>query len=249
MLSILIVDDDPMICKTMSDVLRLKGHHCDTAYDGGQAISMVKEKAYQCVFMDIKMPEKDGVEVFREIKEISPETSVILITGFTSDKLVFEAKKQGVPVILPKPLNLQEIDKFLRFLEKGKNILIVDDDDHFCKTLSDVLSLKSYKIAVASSAEEAIEKIDKDKMNIVLLDMKLNDMSGLDVLKHIKKKRKDIQVVLITGHYKEMGDSIQEALRISARMLLLKPLDMKRLFGVLQEIYRNQIRRFFKITL
>lgn len=249
MLSILVVDDDPMICKTMSDIIRLKGYQCDIAYDGGQAISMVKEGDYQCVFMDIKMPEKNGVEAFKEIKEISPETSVILITGFASDRLVLEAKEEGALVILPKPLNLPEINKFLRFLEKEKNILIVDDDDHFCKTLADILSLKGYQTAVASSAEEAIERIDKDKMDIVLLDMKLNGTSGLDVLKYIREKRKDIQVVLITGHYKEMGNLIQEALKIRARMVLLKPLDMKRLFGVLQEIYRNKIRRFFKATL
>jgi len=249
MLSILVVDDDPMICKTMGDVIRLKGYHCDTAYDGGQAISMVKEKDYQCIFMDIKMPGKNGVEVFKEIKKFSPKTLVILITAFTSDSLVLEAKGEGALVILPKPLNLREINKFLRFLEKGKSVFIVDDDNHFCKTLANVLSLKGYRIEVALSAEEAIEKIDKDQMDIVLLDMKLNHMSGLDVLKKIKRIRKDIQVILITGYYEEMRPAIDEALRISAYTCLPKPVDMKILLGLLERIYKNKIKRFFRVTL
>jgi DNA-binding response OmpR family regulator len=247
MLSILVVDDDPMICKTMCDVIRLKGYLCDSVYDGIQAISRLREKTYQCVFMDIKMPGKNGVEVFKEIREIAPKTLVVLITAFTSDNLVQEAKKLRVSVTLPKPLNLKEINKFLRFLEKGKNILIVDDDEDFCKTLADILSLEGYQITTALSAKEALEKFDK--MDIVILDIKLNHINGLDVLREIRAKTKDIQVVLVTGYYKEMESAIDEALKIKAHTCFPKPIDIKQLSGVLEEVYTNKISKFFRVTL
>ena len=79
-ISILIVDDDIGICKTMSFILERKGYAVATAKDGLEAIEMVKEKSFDIIFMDIKMPIMDGVEATRQIMAARP-TPIVIVTA------------------------------------------------------------------------------------------------------------------------------------------------------------------------
>ncbi len=74
--NVLIVDDNIDMCRTMSLILRANGYNVDSAKDGTDAIEGVRQKQFDIVFMDIRMPRMNGVESYREIKKIRPETVV-----------------------------------------------------------------------------------------------------------------------------------------------------------------------------
>ncbi|HIC90970.1 MAG TPA: response regulator [Syntrophaceae bacterium] len=239
-MNVLVVDDDHGMCKTLCDILSVKGYGCEAAYSGEEAIQRVRQKDYHCILMDIKMPGINGVEAFQTIRKMTTNTVIILMTAYFTDPSVLEAKRQGILAVLPKPLNITSFLNFLSTLEKGKAILIVDDDPHFCWTMGNILKEQDFKIQAALSSEEAVEKITKDGVDIVLLDMKLNGLTGLDVLKLMRKAEPNIQVILITGYYQEMAEAIKDALDIKAYTCLYKPLDMDKLFRTLEEIYRKK---------
>ena len=93
--SILIVDDNISLFKTMSFILGRKGYAVTTAENGLEAIERVKERPFDMIFMDIKMPILDGVETYKRVKKVRPEAVVMMMTAYTVDGLVQEALKEG----------------------------------------------------------------------------------------------------------------------------------------------------------
>lgn len=118
-ISILIVDDDPGMTETLIDIFDEIGYEVDVAGDGYSAIEMIKEKAYNFSLIDIMMPGINGVEVFKELKCISPKTIVMMMTAYSVEELEKEALKEGAHGILHKPLDVERILNFIRKTERG----------------------------------------------------------------------------------------------------------------------------------
>ena len=107
--SVLIVDDNTSLCKTMLFVLRRKGYAVATAQDGLEAIERVRERPFDMTFMDIKMSPMDGVETYKRIKKIRPEAVVMMMTAYAVEDLVQEAPQEGACGVLYKPLNMEKV--------------------------------------------------------------------------------------------------------------------------------------------
>jgi DNA-binding NtrC family response regulator len=107
--SILIVDDEMGMRETLLDILEDMGYYAAIAADGYEAIQKVKEKAFDVIFMDVKMPGLDGVNTFKEIKKIQPGAAVVLITAYAVDDRIREALCEGAYRVLDKPLDLPTI--------------------------------------------------------------------------------------------------------------------------------------------
>lgn len=93
--SILIVDDNINLTKTLFFILKHKGFTVTTAKNGLEAIDKVKNQYFTLIFMDIKMPHMNGVETYKRIKKISPLTSVMMMTAYTVEDQVQESIKEG----------------------------------------------------------------------------------------------------------------------------------------------------------
>ena len=107
--SILVVDDAPEIRFSMSEVLRREGFAVDVACDGQEAIDKFSKNFFDVVITDLAMPRKNGMEVLCFLKEHSPETICIIITGFGTIQGAVEAMRQGAFDYLTKPVKLEEV--------------------------------------------------------------------------------------------------------------------------------------------
>lgn len=108
--------------------------------------------------------------------------------------------------------------------KKGK-ILIVDDDPSVLRFLERFLTKKSYEVSIAGNGTEAIEIIKKELPQVVLLDIKMPMMSGIEVLKEIKKISPMIGVIMITAVQEE--ETAQEAMKLGADDYICKPFDLE----------------------
>ncbi len=107
--SILIIDDEKAIRKTLTEILGFEGYKIDEAADGEEGLKKFKEKNYDIVLCDIKMPKLDGIEFLERAKEINYETPIIIISGHGNIETAVEAVKKGAYDYISKPPDLNRM--------------------------------------------------------------------------------------------------------------------------------------------
>lgn len=102
---ILIVDDQPGMVETLSDILKDRGCTVTLASDGYQALKQVGQQSVDLVLMDVVMPGMSGLDTYRAIKHLRPQTPVVMMTGYKIDHLVKQAAQEGILAVLQKPVD------------------------------------------------------------------------------------------------------------------------------------------------
>jgi two-component system, NtrC family, response regulator AtoC len=110
MLTILVVDDEPDICSLISDALADEGHQVACAADGAEALSMASATSFDVVVADMRLPKLDGLALFRRLRETSPSTDMILMTGNAAISDAVAVLKEGAFDYLAKPIQLDELN-------------------------------------------------------------------------------------------------------------------------------------------
>lgn len=106
---ILVVDDEDALRTVLSAELSGEGYDVGTAADGVEAVAMLQKARYQLVLLDIRMPNMNGFEVLKVIKDKHPGTKVIMLTGFADLKNAIESKKLGAEDFVSKPYDLVDL--------------------------------------------------------------------------------------------------------------------------------------------
>ena len=106
---LLVVDDDPITLTLLKEVLSKEGYEVETALGGEEAITKGKHHLFDIIITDVRMPDKDGMEVLRTFKKSAPDTTVIMITAFGSIETAIEAIREGAFDYVSKPFKLEEI--------------------------------------------------------------------------------------------------------------------------------------------
>ncbi len=123
-LSVLVVDDESIIRETLTSYLYHMGiRDIQTAPDGKTALKAITEGHFDYVFMDIMMPEMDGMEVLKELNDNGRPTSIILMTGFPSMERVIEAMHYGAADFLVKPFRLQDVKISMERIHKLHSLM------------------------------------------------------------------------------------------------------------------------------
>jgi DNA-binding NtrC family response regulator len=118
---ILIVDDRLEDRETFKDILESRGYKVATAKSGREAIEMVKEGSkINIIFLDVKMPEFDGIATFDEIHKLKPDIPVVMMTAYTMDDMVKEALGHGAYACLFKPLDMETLVRLLDQMDEKK---------------------------------------------------------------------------------------------------------------------------------
>jgi len=241
-LQVLVVDDDRRMVKTISDILRVSGYEAVPAYSGEEAVEKVKSESPACVLMDIKMPGIDGVGALKLIRDAVPNLPVLLMSAYVTGEQEEEAKRQGAYAVLTKPVDIEGILSFLSLLRKDENVLVVDDDPVFSKTLKEILQARGYWVETEVDADKVLGHMERDYKLMVLLDLNPGDADGTDVLWAIREKYPTKPVVMVTSYREEMRDSIEKGLQIGAYTCLYKPFETEQLIGIIEEIRQMKIR-------
>jgi DNA-binding NtrC family response regulator len=159
---ILFVDDDRHILSLVEEYLSLQGYTVTVAENGLDAFELLKKKGFDIVFTDLKMPDFGGLELLEAIKEVNPETEVILVTGYGTIESAIKALKLGSYDYLQKPIKLERLKVLIdRIMEKKK----LQKENMLLKR-----SLKErYKydelVGVSHKLQEIYEIIDRIRQN------------------------------------------------------------------------------------
>jgi len=119
-----------------------------------------------------------------------------------------------------------------------ETILVVDDDKNFRLLLEAELTLEGYEVVLADNGLVALKKIKEGAPDLVILDLKMPDLHGLEVLRTIRKKNKELPIIICTAYEKMQDDYTIWSGRVAA--FLTKPLDLENLKDIIYELFHKQ---------
>jgi DNA-binding NtrC family response regulator len=234
-LKVLLVDDEQEFAKSLSDRLQLRDVDAKVAFDGEQALEAMKEDEADVMVLDLRMPGIDGIEVLRRVKRDHPDVSVVILTGHGTDKDEEEALRLGASAFLKKPV---EVDQLIGAVRQEKlKVLLVDDEKEFVDSLSERLALRNLSPDVAHDGERALQAVEDEEPDVMVLDLRMPGVDGIEVLRKVREDHPGVAVVVLSGHGTEADR--KEALRLGASAYLKKPVDVDQLVGVLHRAWRG----------
>jgi len=239
-LKILVVDDEANMRLTLADILQDEGYLVSTAPDGLNAVQLCQEQPFDVILMDVRMPGLDGVEAFRRIRRHQEAARVILMSAYGVDELKQVALEEGVIAFLDKPL---DIERALRLIEESQDtaILVVEEDPNLSTSVTHALKSQKFKVTAIRTPQAAVEVVGQIRFDIILIDLQISSMNGLDLYLAIKKLTPTSVAIMIADMQGREGQLAQEAVRQTAYTVIDKPVDLDHLLGLLQKIQRQRI--------
>jgi DNA-binding response OmpR family regulator len=262
MATILIVDDEQLICDLLRAVLGRQGHEVITASNGREGLELFKQHRPRFTLLDLRMPEMNGIEVLKNIRAIDPKAAVMILTAWGSDALERQARQLGVMDFLSKGLALDVLVAAMeRALPKPAkapaaapsaaaapgepvvvvspaapaatdSILVVDDESPVCELLQRFLSLRGYRVRAANDGPQALASVEQEVPRLIVLDMNMPGMNGVEVLRKLRERKYAGGVILLTTGQDDK--LLEEALDLGSVDVMGKPVDLERLALAIQ---------------
>lgn len=117
--AILIVDDNPLMVKTLADILLLKGYTVLTARSGVEALQILRRRKVDILLTDVIMPNMNGVALYRQARQISPHLTAFLMTAYSADEIIRQGREEGVKAVLTKPIDINLLLALAAAVEVG----------------------------------------------------------------------------------------------------------------------------------
>jgi two-component system response regulator PilR (NtrC family) len=169
MAKILVVDDDQGMREFLEIMLSREGYRVSTAGDAGKALSRCRKETFDLIITDLKMPKMDGLGFLKEVKELSPETMVILITAYASGETAVTAMKEGAYDYIEKDFAIEDLHRIVRnaLAKKGVN----RDDALFLKEVGEAVSFGNMigKSPEMLKVYATIKKVADTPANVLIL--------------------------------------------------------------------------------
>ncbi len=260
-MKVLVIDDKDVDCEHAKIVLEEMGINADVCTNGEEAaehikLEMARREAYNLILVDLKLPEKDGIEVTKQIRALTgDEPCVMILTAYSWDDVADKAKAAGVDGFMSKPLfaaNLKnELAQVLHRKNSrmhkhhaelsGRRILLAEDVMINAEIMKKILSMKGIKVEHAENGKLAAERFaasDENYFDAILMDVRMPVMDGLQATAEIRAMdradAKTIPIIAMTAN--AFDEDVQQSLQAGMNAHLSKPVEPDRLYETLSEL-------------
>jgi CheY-like chemotaxis protein/signal transduction histidine kinase/HAMP domain-containing protein len=223
---LLIVEDDPYYARVLRDLSRDRGFKTLVATGGIDALSLAKEFHPTAVSLDVFLPDMLGWTVLNHLKQ-DPNTRHIPVQMLTLDEDRYHGLSRGAFAFVTKPTTPQGLDAALDRIKeyaapRRKRLLVVEDNPAEQLSTRELLGYEDIDVVTVSTGKEALDAIKEQTFDCVVLDLRLPDMSGFEVLERFRDipSLGDLPIVVFTG--KELSPEEDARLHTLARSVVLK---------------------------
>src|SRR5256712_10183461 len=209
MATILAIDDDRLLCDLLQSLLREQGREVFTGFNGREGIASFRQRRRRFTLLDLNLPDVNGIEVLKEIREIDPQSAVIILTGCATDQLEKQARDLGITDFLIKDLSFDvligTVERAMQepgtpagspeasvgvpaALREKHSILIVDDESQMRDMLTQYLSKQGYHVLSAQDGPAAVSLAERERPHLIVLDINMPGMDGVEGLRTLRAK-------------------------------------------------------------
>ncbi|HEU4626387.1 MAG TPA: HAMP domain-containing protein [Steroidobacteraceae bacterium] len=225
-LSLLIVEDDPHYAKVLLNLARDRGFKGIVAKNGADALTLARKHLPTAVSLDVFLPDMLGWTVLNQLKR-DPTTRHIPVQILTVEEERQYGLEHGAFAFINKPLTTDGLesafDRIKSFAARGlRRLLVIEDDPAEQVSIAELIGNHDVEITQASTGAEALKVMREASFDCVVLDLKLPDVSGFDLLTEIQQdpKLRETPIVVFTG--RDLTQSEEDELRKKAKSIVLK---------------------------
>jgi DNA-binding response OmpR family regulator len=239
---ILVVEDDRDLALLLRRQLEADGYQVVLAGSGEDAIWLAREEQPQLITLDIMLPDMDGFVVLERLKEHPMTAGIpVVIASVLRDAEEHKGYSLGAVDYVVKPFAedklLAAVRRALAALDSTQphRVLVVDDDPDILSLMEEALSFHGYQVDTASHGQAALDRIGEVRPDLMLLDIRMPEMDGYDVIRHLKADQatRDIPIVVITASPVDKERDRVRVLGMGADQYVTKPLSIE---GLILEI-------------
>ncbi|HEX4046361.1 MAG TPA: response regulator [Elusimicrobiota bacterium] len=231
MSAILLVHPDFKTREAMSSILEKGGHRVFPAQDGPEALELFKRNGADLVVLNRELPGLSCTQAYTEIQRIAPQSKVLVLDVRGIHEEADSPEKFGIRAFRPGEV-LQIVEDIQDGAERASSgsepfasrILVVDDDRGVLDTLRRFLTEKGYEVGVASDGLAALPLLKRLRPHLVLLDIDMPKMNGIETLRRIREIDGRVGVMMITGN--DTIEAMERCQEYGAYDYLLKPFNL-----------------------
>ena len=223
---LLIVEDDPHYCRVLVDLARDRGFKVLVAMRGADALELAKQYQPSAVSLDVFLPDMLGWSVLSQLKQ-NPLTRHIPVQIITLDEDRHHGLARGAFSFVTKPTTTEGVEAALRRIKeysepRRKRLLVVEDNLAEQMSISELLGYDDVEIETAGTGRAALDALRRQPADCVVLDLRLPDMSGFEVLEELGADQalSEVPVVVFTG--RELSAEEDARLHTMARSIVVK---------------------------
>ncbi len=223
---LLIVEDDPHYCRVLIDLARDKGFKVLVAMRGADALELAKQYQPSAVSLDVFLPDMLGWSVLSQLKQ-NPLTRHIPVQIITLDEDKHHGLSRGAFSFVTKPTTMEGVEAALRRIKeysipRRKRLLVVEDNPAEQLSISELLGYDDVEIETAGTGRDALAALRRQPADCVVLDLRLPDMTGFEVLEELGADQalSEVPVVVFTG--RELSAEEDARLHTMARSIVVK---------------------------
>jgi len=196
----LIVDDNQAFADNLAEIIVDTGAEVDVVSSGASALERVREKRYDALLSDMRMPVMNGAELVHRIRRLDPGLPAVVITAYTGDDDLEAARQEGLLAVLPKPAPLDRLVELLSAARRDGLVVVVEDDAAFADSLSEVLRSKGYAAVTAASLTET-SRLGDIRPFAALVDLRVPGGPDGEAMRMVAGKYPSLPMLVITGHF------------------------------------------------
>ncbi len=265
-LKTLVVDDNPTSLVFLQQILESFTFQVKAVDSGLQAIAALDRESYDLVILDWRMPEIDGIETAKRIKALPHQISIpkiLMVTAYGREEVQQQAQQLGINAFLLKPVSRstlfdtiaevfgragaiagRPILKAPRGIAntmsiRGASILLVEDNEINQQIAVELLTSQGLVVEVANNGLEALDKVNQNRFDLVLMDIQMPLMDGLEATRQIRRHERErgddswqpLPIIAMTAH--AMSDDREKSLDAGMNDHVTKPINPDELFGAM----------------
>ncbi len=253
---VLVVDVDHDVRARIRKHFHRVGFETFIAGSSSEAYRIMGQTDLDVALIDLESLGREAIGLIRFARRLREPAEVIVLTRPSTVALAIEAMKLGIFDDLLIPVNLSELTERIEtagrsrrkaFEEKRKTemkkfkVLLVDDEEEFVKSLSERLHLRDMSSDIALDGETALEFVTNETPDVMVLDLRMPGIDGMEVLKRVKKKYPRVQVIILTGHGSDKDEAM--ARKLGAFAYLQKPVNLEELIAKLKKAYKAKVEK------
>ncbi len=224
--TVLVIDDDPTTGELVQRHLLRQGYCVEIAGNGEQGLAMARTLKPDAITLDVMMPRMDGWAVLEALKA-DPELATIPVVMMSMLENRQLASSLGAADSLPKPVQRSELDQLLatiRAVERPHpaRLLVVEDEPANAELLRRVLERQGWTVVQASNGQEALAAVADQRPDLILLDLMMPGMDGLEFLESLRRNPVAIAIPVLVLTAKDLSDEDQRRLHGRVREVLHK---------------------------